>query len=93
MSVGLLFVVSTVATWLGAVLLLVGAARFVSWCLAPPSGRDPVTLKGALVAAGAGAFGLAVGAGVPHDLGRPSPDGPWIPVVWPVTVSYTHLSV
>ncbi|MBS1712948.1 MAG: carbohydrate ABC transporter permease [Armatimonadetes bacterium] len=84
MTLDLLFLLATCATWAGGVLLLAATAKAVTWAVAPRAGRDPRHLRASMVSAASGAVLWLCGLGAPPVPGRPASGIPVLPIVWPV---------
>lgn len=84
MTAGLLFLLFTAFEWAGILLALRGLWLGLAWLTQPSRARDGLFLRASVALLGFGGLLLVVGAGLPHDLGRPGPERFWLPIVWPV---------
>ncbi len=83
MNPELLYLIATLTTWIGWI--LIGKASFTAIRLvfaSIPFGVDQVK-RSALVSAGVGAALIILSFGLPKSLGRPGLDGLTIPIIWP----------
>lgn len=82
MSAEALFLIHTILTWAGLVVFGVAMRTFASSIVIGGSNRS-LALRACLHVLVGSAL-ISAATGLPHELGRAKPDGPWIPLVWPI---------
>lgn len=85
MDASVLFLIGTLALWIGGYQVLRGVFLALRAFLIEPALVRPGVLNKAAIAAGSGAILMLISLGIPKDLGRKVEATQWIPLVWVYT--------